>query len=68
MNRLLSEIVSEDKIEHYDRTGDLDTSIGLEGLSRIRINAYKANEKMLTLRSCPIACPSGRILAYHNLY
>ena len=45
MNRLLSEIISEDKLEQYERTGDLDTSIGLEGLSRIRINAYMANEK-----------------------
>ena len=36
MNRLLSEIVSEDKLEQYERTGDLDTSIGLEGLSRIK--------------------------------
>ena len=40
MSRLLSEIVSEDKLSQYERTGDLDTSIGLEGLSRIRINAY----------------------------
>ena len=45
MSRLLSEIVSEEKLQQYDKTGDLDTSIGLEGLSRIRINAYKANEK-----------------------
>ena len=44
MSHLLSEIVSEDKLDLYNRTGDLDTSIGLEGLSRIRINAYKANE------------------------
>ena len=58
MSRLLSEIVSEDKLEHYKRTGDLDTSIGLEGLSRIRINAYKANEKRcLTLRILPDSLP-----------
>ena len=67
MSRLLSEIVSDDKLEHYNRTGDLDTSIGLEGLSRIRINAYKANEKRcLTLRILPTACQNGKILAYHS--
>ena len=32
MSRLLSEIVSKDKLQQYDKTGDLDTSIGLEGL------------------------------------
>ena len=58
MSRLLSEIVSEDKLDQYNRTGDLDTSIGLEGLSRIRINAYKANEKRcLTLRILPDSLP-----------
>ena len=58
MSRLLSEIVSDDKLEQYNRTGDLDTSIGLEGLSRIRINAYKANEKRcLTLRILPDSLP-----------
>ena len=63
MNRLLSEIVSEDKLEQYNRTGDLDTSIGLEGLSRIRINAYKANEKRcLTLRILPDNLPKWQDL------
>ena len=58
MSRLLSEIVSEEKLEQYNRTGDLDTSIGLDGLSRIRINAYKANEKRcLTLRILPDNLP-----------
>ena len=63
MNRLLSELISEDKLEQYNRTGDLDTSIGLEGLSRIRINAYKANEKRcLTLRILPANLPKWQDL------
>ena len=63
MSRLLSEIVSEDKLQQYERTGDLDTSIGLEGLSRIRINAYKANEKRcLTLRILPDNLPKWQDL------
>ena len=67
MSRLLSEIVSEDKLEQYNRTGDLDTSIGLEGLSRIRINAYKANEKRcLTSGYFQIVCQGGKILGCHN--
>ena len=58
----------EEKLEQYNRTGDLDTSIGLEGLSRIRINAYKANEKRcLTLKFFLIICQDGKILAYHRL-
>ena len=63
MSRLLSEIMSEDKLQQYANTGDLDTSIGLEGLSRIRINAYKANEKRcLTLRILPDNLPKWQDL------
>ena len=58
MSKLLLEIVGEEKLEQFQRTGDLDTSIGLEGLSRIRINAYKANERRcLTLRILPDSLP-----------
>ena len=68
MSSLLSEIVSEDKLQQYENTGDLDTSIGLEGLSRIRINAYKANEKRcLTLRILPDSLPKWQDLDFHNL-
>ena len=63
MSRLLSEIVSKEKLDQYNSTGDLDTSIGLEGLSRIRINAYKANEKRcLTLRILPDNLPKWQDL------
>ena len=63
MSRLLSELISEDKLNQYEQTGDLDTSIGLEGLSRIRINAYKANEKRcLTLRILPDNLPKWQDL------
>jgi len=58
MTRLLREIVGEEKLQQFQKTGDLDTSIGLEGLSRIRINAYVANEKRcLTLRILPDSLP-----------
>ena len=40
----LSEIIGAPLLQ-YEKTGDLDASIGLDGLSRIRINAYMANEK-----------------------
>ena len=63
MSRLLSEILSEEKLKQYNKIGDLDTSIGLEGLSRIRINAYKANEKRcLTLRILPNSLPKWQDL------
>jgi len=63
MTRLLHEIASEDKIKQYEQTGDLDTSIGLPGLSRIRINAYMANEKRcLTLRILPDKLPKWQDL------
>jgi len=39
MDRLLEEIVGSEKMEQFNKTGDLDTSIGLAGLYRIRINA-----------------------------
>jgi twitching motility protein PilT len=58
MDRLLQEILGHEKMEQFDQTSDLDTSIGLEGLSRIRINAYVANEKRcLTLRILPDHLP-----------
>ena len=58
MSKLLLEIVGEDKLKQFQKTGDLDTSIGLEGLSRIRINAYVANERRcLTLRILPDSLP-----------
>ena len=58
MTKLLLEIVGEEKLQQFQKTGDLDTSIGLEGLSRIRINAYVANERRcLTLRILPDNLP-----------
>jgi twitching motility protein PilT len=58
MDRLLSEIADDEKISHFKAHHDLDTSIGLDGLSRIRINAYVANEKRcLTLRILPDSLP-----------
>ena len=58
MDQLLSELLSEEKLDAYKRTGDLDTSVGLEGLSRIRINVYVANNKRcLTLRILPDDLP-----------
>lgn len=58
MTKLLLEIVGKEKLEQFHKTGDLDTSIGLEGLSRIRINAYVANERRcLTLRILPDNLP-----------
>jgi len=58
MDLLLAELLGNEKLEQYNQSGDLDTSIGLEGLSRIRINAYVANEKRcLTLRILPDNLP-----------
>mgnify|MGYP001340260315 CR=1 FL=1 len=63
MSKLLHEIVGAEKVADFERTGDLDTSIGLEGLSRIRINAYIANEKRcLTLRILPDNLPAWQDL------
>ncbi len=58
MNQLLEEILGEDKLKAFEKSNDLDTSIGLDGLSRIRINAYIANNKRcLTLRILPDNLP-----------
>ena len=63
MTKLLREIVGDQKLQQYEQTGDLDTSIGLDGLSRIRINAYMANEKRcLTLRILPDNLPKWQDL------
>ena len=63
MDILLGEILENEQLEEFNKTGDLDTSIGLEGLSRIRINAYVANEKRcLTLRILPENLPKWQDL------
>ena len=58
MEQLLQELCSNEEIEQFNISRDLDTSIGLEGLSRVRINAYVASEKRcLTLRILPDKLP-----------
>lgn len=63
MDQILTEILGSEKNDEFNLNGDLDTSIGLEGLSRIRINAYMANEKRcLTLRILPDSLPKWESL------
>ena len=63
MDQILAEILGSEKNAEFNRDGDLDTSIGLEGLSRIRINAYMANERRcLTLRILPDSLPQWESL------
>ena len=58
MDELLKETLDKEQIQEFNNKSDLDTSIGIEGLSRIRINAYKASEKRcLTLRILPDKLP-----------
>ncbi len=58
MDKLLLELLGSEKLNDFNQTGDLDTSIGLDGLSRLRINAYIANERRcLTLRLLPNDLP-----------
>ena len=63
MDQLLLELLGKEKLKEYNQTGDLDSSIGLAGLSRLRINAYIANEKRcLTLRLLPNDLPKWQDL------
>ena len=63
MDQLLLELLGDVKVEEFNQSGDLDTSIGLEGLSRLRINAYVANEKRcLTIRLLPNDLPKWQDL------
>ena len=63
MDQLLLELLGEEKLNEYNQTRDLDSSIGMEGLSRLRINAYVANEKRcLTLRLLPDKLPKWQDL------
>ncbi len=58
MNELYLELLGQEKVNQFNESGDLDTSIGLDGLSRIRINAYISNNKRcLTLRILPDNLP-----------
>ena len=69
MNNLLLELLGAEKNDEFNETGDLDTSIGLEGLSRLRINAYVANEKRcLTLRLLPNDLPKWQDLGLPDAF
>ena len=44
--------MGSEKLQEFNDNGDLDSSIGLDGLSRLRVNAYITNNKRcLTLNS-----------------
>ncbi len=59
MSQLFDELIEEKDICKFNQNFDLDTSIGIEGLSRIRINAYISNNKRcLTLRILPNSPPA----------
>ena len=59
MDKLLKEILSKEEINYFETNRDLDTSVSLEGLSRIRINAYfSSDKKCLTLRILPGTVPN----------
>jgi len=63
MDELYLELLGQEKIKLFNESGDLDTSIGLEGLSRIRVNAYISNNKRcLTLRILPDDLPKWQEL------
>ena len=63
MDVLLAEIVGSEKLVEFNSTNDLDTSTGLDGLSRIRINLYVANEKRcVTIRLLPDNLPAWESL------
>ena len=63
MTQLLEELLDTNKLQQFHQHHDLDTSIGLDGLSRIRINAYVASERRcLTLRILPDQLPKWQHL------
>ena len=69
MDELLLELLGEEKLNEFNQKGDLDSSIGLEGLSRLRINAYVANEKRcLTLRLLPNDLPKWQDLGLPDAF
>ena len=69
MDQLLMELLGKEKLKEYNQTGDIDSSIGLAGLSRLRINAYIANEKRcLTLRLLPNDLPKWQDLGLPDAF
>tara|TARA_Y100001968_G_scaffold194028_1_gene177968 strand:+ start:5499 stop:6545 length:1047 start_codon:yes stop_codon:yes gene_type:complete len=63
MDRLLSELIDSCQLDEFKKKGDLDSSIGLQGLSRLRVNVYLANGKRcLTLRLLPDELPNWKNL------
>ena len=67
MSSLLSEIVSEEKLQQYESTGDLDTSIGLKGYQESESMRTRPTKNAVRPQDPLIAFQSGKILASHNL-
>ena len=59
MTQIFGEIINDQDIKKFNECGDLDTSIGIKDISRIRINAYISNNRRcLTLRILPNEPPA----------
>ncbi|MFZ1947046.1 MAG: type IV pilus twitching motility protein PilT [bacterium] len=43
VKHLIYEILSDDQIHRFEKTGDLDMAYGVEGLGRFRVNVYKTH-------------------------
>ena len=63
MDQLLAELLTKEQLDQFNKDQDLDTSLSLHELSRIRINAYMSQEKRcLTLRILPSELPKWQDL------
>jgi len=67
MDKIMSEIVDTDMLSSFKERKDLDTSLGIDGVSRIRINAYISNgNRCLTIRILPDELPTWQELGLPN--
>jgi twitching motility protein PilT len=43
IKQLICEVLSDEQIRHFEKSGDLDLAHGIEGLARFRINVYRTH-------------------------
>lgn len=49
LNKLIYEMMTEDQIKNFEKTGDSDFSYSLEGVGRFRVNVFRQNRGIGTI-------------------
>jgi twitching motility protein PilT len=68
VKQLIYEILADDQIHRFEKTGDLDLAYGVEGLGRFRVNVYKTHSGIgVAIRIIPDQPPNLTTLGFTDV-